>query len=205
VIGDNSEDVSAIAGKTNLKPVGDIAKVIRRLALCIAASTFLLICSLAFADHDGGAILCLGIGSVSFVLMFIFGLLMRGRGRLAALLISVAYLFVPLLLLSNYSLVRDHVRWILLSHDYKTKIIAQSSNQVLRHIEWDGWGFAGIADTTVYLVFDPTDSLARVAGAPDPVTAAGLPCAVYRVRRLDRQWYAVNFYSDTQWGLDACK
>jgi hypothetical protein len=38
-----------------------------------------------------------------------------------------------------------------------------------------------------------------------PVKARALPCEVVRVRRLDRQWYAVLFYTDTYWGQGACK
>jgi hypothetical protein len=38
----------------------------------------------------------------------------------------------------------------------KRKVLAQpaSANGEFRHVEWDGWGWAG-QDTTVYLVFDP--------------------------------------------------
>jgi hypothetical protein len=112
---------------------------------------------------------------------------------------------VPILLLSNYSLVRDHARWFFLSGGYKAKVLAQAPNEQFKHVEWDGWGFAGAGDTTVYLVFDPTDSLAGASAALPPVRAAGLPCEFVRVRRLDRQWYAVLFYTDTYWGLGACK
>jgi hypothetical protein len=115
------------------------------------------------------------------------------------------YLFVPILLLSNYSLVRDHIRWLLLSAGYKAKVLAQPPNEQLKHAEWDGWGFAGVGDTTVFLVFDPTDSLAGASEALPPLKARGLPCEVVRVRRLDRQWYAVLFYTDTYWGQGACK
>ena len=61
------------------------------------------------------------------------------------------------------------------------------------------------ADTTVFLVFDPTDSLAGAAEAPPPIKPGALPCEVVRIRRLDRQWYAVLFYTDTYWGQGACK
>jgi hypothetical protein len=49
----------------------------------------------------------------------------------------------------------DAAKWFARSHDYKSEVLAQpSSIGELRHIEWDGWGWAG-QDTTVYLVFDP--------------------------------------------------
>ena len=76
---------------------------------------------------------------------------------------------------------------------------------MLQHVEWDGWGFAGIANTTSFLVFDPTDSLESVAGARPPVKTRSLPCEVIRVSRLGAKWYAVLFYSETYWGQGACK
>ena len=55
------------------------------------------------------------------------------------------------------------VKWLLYRHGYKAEVLAQpSKNGELNHIEWDGWGWAG-QDTTVYLVFDPTDSLSAAA------------------------------------------
>ena len=130
----------------------------------------------------------------------------KGRRRIATFLASAAYLFVQTLLLTNYMLVRDHVRWVLLSGAYQAKVLAQPAPaiQEFRHVEWDGWGFVG-ADTTVFLVFDPTDSLAEELGAQPPVKAHGLPCDVVRIRRLDRQWYAVLFYTETYWGQGSCR
>jgi hypothetical protein len=118
----------------------------------------------------------------------------------------VVYLFVPALVLTNYTLVRDRVRWSLLSARYKAGVLAQTApaNDELKHTEWDIWGFAGM-DTTVFLVLDPTDSLASASGALPPVKARGLPCDVVRVRRLEREWYAVLFYTDTYWGQGTCK
>ena len=101
-------------------------------------------------------------------------------------------------------MVRDHVRWLLLSGSYKAQVLAQPPSKELKHAEWDGWGFAG-ADTTVFLVFDPTDSLAGATKAPPPIKSEALPCEVVRIRRLARQWYAVLFYTDTYWGQGACK
>jgi hypothetical protein len=137
-------------------------------------------------------------------LLFAFGVAKKGRQRLAALLVVMTYVFAAVLLKSNYSLVRDHVRWLFLSDGYKTLVLAQPPSKELKHAEWDGWGFAG-SDTTVFLVFDPTDSLADAAEALPPIRALALPCDVVRVRRLERQWYVVLFYTDTYWGEGACK
>jgi hypothetical protein len=67
----------------------------------------------------------------------------------------------------------------------------------LRHIEWESTGFAGVANSTLYLVFDPTDSL---GAARSPGKFEGIPCEVLRVHRLERHWYAVLFYTDESWG-----
>jgi hypothetical protein len=45
-------------------------------------------------------------------------------------------------------------RWLLHSNDWKNRVVAQPAVEgELKHVEWDGWGFAGM-DTTAYLVFD---------------------------------------------------
>ncbi len=164
-----------------------------------------MLLSLVFAGSDLGAVLCFGVTLVTALALFVFGVTRKGRRRVIAFLVLIVYLGVPILLLSNYSLVRDHARWFFLSGGYKAKVLAQAPNEQLKHVEWDGWGFAGVGDTTAFLVFDPIDSLAGASEALPPVRAAGLPCEVVRVRRLDRQWYAVLFYTDSYWGLGACK
>jgi hypothetical protein len=176
----------------------------RRMAICIVVSLILIVLSLTFAGYDLGDVLCFGIALVSAVSLFAFGVSKKGRQRLAGLFVVMAYVFAAMLLKSNYSLVRDHVRWLFLSGGYKAKVLAQPPGEELKHAEWDGWGFAG-ADTTAFLVFDPTDSLAGATEALPPIKARALPCDVVRVRRLDRQWYAVLFYTDTYWGQGSCK
>lgn len=53
----------------------------------------------------------------------------------------------------------NYARWQVWSRSYKAEVLAQPNSAIeeLKHIEWDGWGWAGMG-TTVYLVFDPTDS-----------------------------------------------
>lgn len=176
----------------------------RRMAICVATSLAFIVLSLTFASSDLGTVLCFGIALVSTLLLFAFGIAKKGRQRLAALLVVMTYVFAAMLLKSNYSLARDHVRWLFLSGGYKTQVLAQPRSAELKHVEWDGWGFAG-SDTTVFLVFDPRDSLAGAVEASSPIRSPALPCEVARIRRLDRQWYAVLFYTDTYWGQGACK
>jgi hypothetical protein len=189
----------------NVQQTADSHMFTRRMAVCIVVSLILIVLSLTFASSALGAVLCFGIALVSAVSLFAFGVAKKGRQRLAALFVVMAYIFAAMLLKSNYSLVRDHVKWLFLSGVYKTKVLAQPPSEELKHAEWDSWGFAGVADTAAFLVFDPTESLAGAAGTLPPIKSRALPCDVVRVRRLDRQWYAVLFYTDTYWGQGACK
>jgi hypothetical protein len=70
----------------------------------------------------------------------------------------------------------------------------------LKHVEWDGWGFPGAGNTDVYLVFDPSDSLAAAAKKHQPGKFDGIPGRVPRVSCLESRWYAVLFYTDERWG-----
>jgi hypothetical protein len=84
---------------------------------------------------------------------------------------------------------------------YKEKVFAEpiSAKGDLKHIEWDGWGMFG-QDTSVFLVFDPTDSLAMAAISRLPGKFNGIPCEVFLVRRLESHWYTVQNYTDQGWG-----
>jgi hypothetical protein len=90
---------------------------------------------------------------------------------------------------------------LLWSRDYKSKVLSQplSSSGEFKHIEWDGWGWAG-QDTTVYLVFDPTDSLSTAASTHQSRKFTGIPCEVPNVSRLESEWYTVTFYTNQEWG-----
>ena len=94
----------------------------------------------------------------------------------------------------------DAAKWLAKSQNYKSEVLAQpTAIGELKHIEWDGWGWAG-QDTTVYLVFDPTDSLSVAAKRQLPGKFSGLPCEVFLVRRLENHWYTVQFYTNEFWG-----
>jgi hypothetical protein len=116
----------------------------------------------------------------------------------AAMLAIFFALFWPLFHFSFT--IHDTGRWIFRSRDYKAKVMAQPSPPTgqLKHAEWNGWGFAGM-DTTVYLVFDPTESLEAAAKSGAPGKFPGLPCEVDRVRRRESHWYTVEFYTETNW------
>jgi hypothetical protein len=101
----------------------------------------------------------------------------------------------------NFYTFRAATKWSLWSRSYESEVLSQrpSTSGELKHIEWDGWGWGG-QDTTVYLVFDPKDSLSAAAASRRPGKFSGLPCEVFLVTRLENHWYTVQFYTDEFWG-----
>src|SRR5579862_5282981 len=91
--------------------------------------------------------------------------------------------------------IRSALRWRLWPAEYKAQVLAQpaSPDGDFKHIEWDEWGFGPVADTTLYLVFDPADSLAAELKEHRSGKFSGIPCEVPRVRRLESHWYTVLF------------
>lgn len=126
----------------------------------------------------------------------------RPRQCLSMLFTLVVFLGASWALLKNEGTIRPSIRWLLWSHRYKAEVLAQPSpaNGELRHMEWEATGFASVANSTVYLVYDPTDSLAVAAKSHSPGKFGGMPCEVLRVLRLERHWYSVQFYTDESWG-----
>ena len=108
------------------------------------------------------------------------------------------------LLFGRSSETREFARWTFRSKALKVKVVAlpKPNPGELRHIEWYGWGFPGAGDTTVYLIHDPSDLLAPGTKSRLPGKFPGIPCNVYRLRRLESHWYAAAFYTDTSW--DKC-
>jgi hypothetical protein len=122
-------------------------------------------------------------------------------GALGALFLGV-FLIIACTVAWNFYSLRTALKWWAWSHGYQKEVMAQPSNAPLgelKHIEWDGWGWAG-QDTTVYLVFDPTDSLLTAARNHAHGKFKGIPCEVAAVSQLDSHWYAVRFYTNEFWG-----
>lgn len=128
--------------------------------------------------------------------------------QLATLAIFWAALTASFLFDSRYPIaIRSAARWLIWSHDYKTQVLAQPAppNGELRHIDWDGWGMIG-QDTSVLLVFDPTDSLSGPARNGQSGKFNGIPCEVAIVHRMESHWYTVVFdvyVDEASW--DSCK
>jgi Transposase len=121
-----------------------------RLAGCLILSLLLTTLSLAFAEADASILLCVLIALFSAAMLLVRAVLNTGRRRVATVLALAVYGLVQTLLQMHYMLTRDPVRWAVLSGVYRARVLAQPvpANGQFRHVEWDGWGFAG-ADTTV--------------------------------------------------------
>jgi hypothetical protein len=93
--------------------------------------------------------------------------------------------------------VSERVRWWARSGEYKSEFQrnAVTVDGELRHSLWHSEG-PSFAIITIYLVFDPSDSLVSEAKNHVQGKVAGLPCKVYEVRRLESPWYAVLFIND---------
>lgn len=176
-----------------------------QLASAIAASLILSVLALVSEEADLAAALCVGIALITGLLLIIVAAVNRGRRRALIFCTLALYVFGQMLLLSHYSLIRNQVRWLVLSRSYVARVLDQPSpsDGEFRHVTWDGWGYGG-QDTSAYLVFDPTNSLATLLYTRPPIKAAGLPCSVAHVTRLESQWYAVTFYTDVYWGNGDC-
>lgn len=94
----------------------------------------------------------------------------------------------------------ESLTWLVSSRDYKREVLAQPApaNGGLNHMMWDGSGFAGI-ETNVYLVFDPTNKLSAAVRSHMLEKSDGEYCHVRLVRRLERNWYTVVFFTDQDW------
>jgi len=112
----------------------------------------------------------------------------------------VASLVIAAAVASSFYSIRTAAKWSMWSQRYKSEVLAQPETaRELKHIEWDGWGWAG-QDTNVYLVFDSTDSLSVAAATHAPGKFNGIPCEVARVHQLESHWYTVQFYTNEFWG-----
>lgn len=131
-------------------------------------------------------------------------MILRSRRAPALLGAILVFCAVTWVLTKNSTAIRNAGRWKMEGSHYRREVLAQP--QVpgqLKHTIWDGWGFPGAGNTTVYLVYDPGNSLAQAATNHDSGKFAGLPCPVPLVRRLASQWYAVEFYTNQTW--KSCK
>jgi energy-coupling factor transporter transmembrane protein EcfT len=171
-----------------------------RLMLYAVLGTFVVFVSVAIWTSEGIFYL-LVVAPIISLFLLIFAKLKKRRQRVSILSMLVVYWAVSAVLVANYSAIRETSRWLVWSRDYKAEVLTQkgSADGQFKHIEWDGWGFPGAGDTTVYLVFDPEDLLAAAARSDQHGTFSGIPCKVDHVRRLESHWYSVRLYTDEYW------
>lgn len=149
----------------------------------------------------GPLLLSIAIGLiVTIVLLVVFARTVR-RKFPPAISMLVVFFVASWFLFHISDSTHTRGRWLLESKAYKATVQSQPnpSNGGLKHAEWDSWGFAGVGDTVEYVVFDPNDSLGTVAKSHSPGKLSDIPCEVQRVRRLEKYWYTVLFYTDTDW------
>jgi hypothetical protein len=158
--------------------------------------------AVAVCQSDTALLLDVFVGGpvllVLSIVLLVYVVKGKNRGILLLTLAVVWLVFVSFFVYQGR--IRTAVRWSLRSHQYKNTLLARqtSSEDELKHMEWDDWGWGGI-NNTVYLVFDPTDSLSSAASSHQSGKFAGIPCRVPKVSRLENQWYAVTFYTDQDW------
>ena len=170
-----------------------------RLPIYAAVSASLVFLSLVIWSYDFGDLFYLFVlVPIASIVLIISVFRSRGHRRLSVLSMLIIFWVISWGMIRHTYDLRTMGRWVLWSSEYKAQVLAQPVNDGLRHAEWDGWGFAG-SDTVVYVVFDPTNSLAGAAKSRAPGKFKGIPCEVSRVRRLESQWYSVVFYTDTDW------
>lgn len=175
------------------------------LALCHPDTGFLIfILTTLLLSILGCFFLVLGLTNLILTL-----LRRRGRGwppQLPAMLAIVIFWFCSgfFVVADNHfgPSVRTTTRWLIWSRKYKAEVLAQPApaNGELRHIEWESSGWAGM-DTTVFLIYDPTDSLLVAAKTSEAGEFNGIPCEVAQVRQLESHWYIAifGFYVDEDW------
>jgi len=142
-----------------------------------------------------------------FLALLVIVILRRTGRTLSWLLAAVVFLVTSGAMLTTQRVVRPSLRWMLWSHRIKAEVLAQpaTSHEDFRHVEWDGWGGAPVGDWTVYVVYDPTDSLLVATKDQSPgiyKRYKGIPCEVESVRRLESHWYSVVLGMNEWW--DRC-
>jgi len=141
--------------------------------------------------------------SVTLLLLLLIASIRKRKRLLAsAALALTAVIAISFAVLRLQEPIRQSLRWLLWSNRFKAELMASPAPPIggFRHMEWEATGFAGVANNTIYLVFDPKDALNPAARVGSPGKYTGLPCEVLRVRRLEAHWYSVQFYTDEAWG-----
>jgi hypothetical protein len=189
-------------------PSIDAARFNWRMQVYAVLGALVVFAAISLLDRDISLFLSLfiiAILSICIVLLLIYAAFGKNRRRSCHQLLTLAIFWTISMSFfvserSHPIAIRSVARWLVWSRDYKTQVLAQPQppNGELKHIEWDGWGMFA-QDTDVYLVYDPTDSLLVAALSREPGKFDHIPCEVQGVRRLERHWYSVIFYTSETW------
>jgi len=119
-----------------------------------------------------------------------------GNTKLVCLTLLCFYALTSWQLNKHWMEIRSETRWLAASRSWKVQVLEQSpkNDSGVKTVIWDGWGMFA-QDTDVYLVYSPDDRLRNYS----PSNLSGLPCPVWRVQRLEKQWYSVTFYTSEEW------
>jgi len=161
-------------------------------ATALLLSLFLIFYSPSLGDVAGLFL----VAPIALVFLLVCAVRRQGRSRVAVVLMICFYLLTSWPILRRSETLRTEVRWITASNYWKAKVLQQPSQPVsgMKYVIWGGWGMFA-QDTDVYLVFSPDDKLYDHSAS----NLGGLPCPVWRVQRLEKQWYSVTFYTNEGW------
>ncbi len=146
------------------------------------------------------------IGYMLFLLLltivFIIGILVR-RVFLkrwinhASLLTVLFFLGISIWMFFSTEYLRPWARWLIASGRYTNLVLQQKPDPQtgIRYVEWDAWGWAGM-DTSVELVYDPTDTLAHEIKYNPKGHFAEIAEKTNSVQQLGRGWYSLTLYTD---------
>jgi amino acid transporter len=176
----------------------------------MVGATIVMLWSFVYSDQPGLTYVFLIVPIVCLfclccLVIFVVAALRKRPSRSPwVLLAPITFLVVAGTLLTAQSVLRPSLRWLLWSHRLKAEVLAQptTANGELKHVEWDGFGGTPVGDWTIYVVFDPTDSLSVAAKDHRSGSYKGIPCEVESVRRLESHWYSVTLGMNEWW--DRC-
>ena len=114
----------------------------------------------------------------------------------ASVFAAFAFLGVSISLFFATTHLRPWARWLVASGRYTSLVLQQEPDPQtgLRYIEWDGWGWAGM-DTSVDLVYDPTDTLAHEIRYNPKGRFAAIAEKTHFVQKMGRGWYSLTLYT----------
>jgi hypothetical protein len=115
----------------------------------------------------------------------------------ASLFAVLFFLGISVCMFLSTEHLRPWARWLVASGKYTNLVLRQEPDPQtgLRYVEWDGWGWAGM-DTSVDLVYDPTDTLAHEIKYNPQGRFAEVADKTHFVQRLGKGWYSLTLYTD---------